>query len=172
MRSRFIRRRKAGGRLKPIARSLRGPFQKALGGASYREAARPRWNAPNKRYIGVPSWAQPPGGLSRRGRREGVASHPLADRRRPRANLRPRAVPARVLRVRDRLPSGPTRLHRDLHAGVLRWVGLVLLGPGAVFLVPNGEGPRPGHDAQLSRFLPEPAAAAVPLLLAPRRPAV
>src|SRR5207245_2882145 len=124
------------------------------------------------RYLGVPAWARPPGGLSRRGRREGVASHPLADRRRPRVNLRPRAVPARLLRVRDRLPSGPTRLHRHLHAGLLGRVGLVLLGPGAVLFVPDGARPGPRLHAQLSCSLPEPAAAAVPVVLAPRRTAV
>src|SRR5207245_3243961 len=120
---------------------------------------------PNKRYIGVPSCAQPPGGMSSLGRWERLAPRPLADRRSPRDDLRARAVPASLFRLRSRLSTGPGGLFRDLHPAVLRRVRLVLLGPGPLLFVPNGSGPRPGYDAELSPRVPEPEGAALPVVV-------
>src|SRR5437867_8257345 len=122
-------------------------------------------------YIGVPSWAQPPGGLSSLGRWERLAPQALADRRGPRDDLRARPVLASLLRLRSRLPSGPGGLFRNLHSTSLGRVRLVLLGPGPLLFVPDGSGPRPGYDAELSPRVPEPERAALPVVLAPRRTA-
>src|SRR3989475_8591095 len=122
-------------------------------------------------YIGVPSWAQPPGGMSSLGRWERLAPRPLADRRGPRDDLRARPVPSSLFRLRDRLPAGPGGLFRHLHPAVFRRVRLVLLGPGPLLFVPDRAGPRPGYDAELSPRVPEPEGAALPVVLAPRRAA-
>src|SRR2546427_5034086 len=172
MRSRFIDRRKVGVRLKPIARpGVRGPFQKPLVGASHREARALPW-IPDNAYIGGPSWAQSPGGLSSLGRWERLAPHALADRRGPRVDLRRRAVPPRLLRRRRYRQPTERQLRHALHAARIRRIGLVLLAPRLVLFIPDGQGPRHGPDAELSVRPAESAAAAVPVVLPPRRPAL
>src|SRR5207249_5817509 len=86
-------------------------------------------------------------------------------------DLRARPVLASLLRLRSRLPSGPGGLFRNLHSTSLGRVRLVLLGPGPLLFVPDGSGPRPGYDAELSPRVPEPERAALPVVLAPRRTA-
>src|SRR2546425_6783802 len=123
-------------------------------------------------YIGVPSWAQPPGGLSSLGRWERLAPLALADRRGPRADLRRRPVPPRLLRRRHHPQPAERQLRHALHAARFRRIGLVLLAPRLMLFVPDGQGPRHGPDAELSVLPAESAAAAVPLVLPPRRPAL
>src|SRR5437867_11568085 len=120
-------------------------------------------------YIGVPSWAQPPGGLSSLGRWERLAPHALADRRGPRDDLRARPVLASPLRLRSRLPSGPSGLFRNLHSTSLGRFRLVLLGPGPLLFVPDGSVPRPGYDAGFAPRVPDAERSPLPVGRPPPR---
>src|SRR2546426_9856233 len=122
--------------------------------------------------MGVPSWAQPPGGLSSLGRWERLVPRALADRRGPCAHLRRRPVPPRLLRRRHRLQPTERQLRHDLHAARIRRLRLVLLAPRPMLFVPDRQGPGHGSDVELSVHPAESAAAAVPVVLAPRRPAL
>src|SRR2546426_9419633 len=117
--------------------------------------------------MGVPSWAQPPGGLSSLGRWERLAPLALADRRGPRADLRRRPVPPRLLRRRHRLQPTERQLRHDLHAARIRRLRLVLLAPRPVLFVPDRQGPGHGPDAKLPVLPAESPPAALPALLPP-----
>src|SRR5229473_7118484 len=108
-----------------------------------------------------------PGGLWVLGRRKRWAPSELAGRRDPRPHLRTRPLPEGLLRLRPRPDVRALELHVHLHPALLGRFRLVLRGPCPLLLVPDGKGPRPRSDAQLSVGQLQPTAPALPVVLPP-----